>query len=291
METSQKPYRDAASAHRAIVATRWFALLAAFALATSCATFPRAGVDRIRRVELTSETLPASLDGYRVAFVSDVHLGNNFAPERLRALVAAVNAERPDCAILGGDYTRDASEIADFANAAGAISARDGVYAVLGNHDHYWEPWTLAKALRGEGIVILEDIAITTPRGLTVAGIDNLTDEYPDLSRFRDTLPESGAVILVSHTPDFAEESSLAPYRAMLSGHTHGGQITIFGYAPVIPSRYGQKYRTGTVTKDGTPVIVSNGAGFSGETLRFRLFAPSDFLLITLRSRAPTKPR
>lgn len=67
------------------------------------------------------------------------------------------------------------------------------------------------------------------------------------------------------------------------------GSITFFGYAPILPSEYAQRYRTGTVFKGNVPVIVSNGAGYSGERFRFRFCAPSDFLLITLRKPAPPK--
>lgn len=260
-------------------------------LLASCSSVPRIGVDRIRAIELAPANLPQSLDGYRIAFVSDIHYKNNFSARRLDALVGAINAARPDCVILGGDFTLSSAEMRDFSKRIGKLAAPEGVYAVSGNHDFYNSQKEMCRLLRAEGIVVLDEDDIVTPRGLTVAGINEFRDIYPDIDRFKKLTRQSSCTILVSHDPDFAEETDISPYAAMLSGHTHGGQITVFGYAPVIPSAYGQKYRTGTVMKDGTPVIVSNGAGYSGVVLRFRVCAPSDFLLITLRANGPTKDR
>lgn len=271
------------------------ALAASLALcllaATSCATFPRAGVDRVRDIDLCPEGLPHELDGYRIAFITDTHYGNNFPRERLERLVASVNEERPDCILLGGDYTNTAAETEEFAEVIGSLSAPGGVYAVSGNHDFYESPGKLCAALRKRGIVVLDETVARVPGNVEIAGINNFRDIYPDMARFEDIRKNSAFSVLVSHNPDFAEETDISGFDLMLSGHTHGGQITLFGYAPVIPSAYGQKYRTGTILKDGVPVIVSNGAGYSGVRLLFRFCAPSDFLLITLRASAPTKGR
>jgi hypothetical protein len=77
-------------------------------------------------------------------------------------------------------------------------------------------------------------------------------------------------VILVSHTPDFAENLKTDKIDLMLSGHTHGGEVTFFGlWAPYIPSDYGQKYRTGIIKTDKTTVLVSNGIGNTFLPIRF----------------------
>jgi len=259
--------------------------------AVSCASFPHNGVDRIRSISLYPENLPASLDGYKIAFVSDVHYGNNFSRARLDALFAGINAEKPDCIILGGDFTLGKKEMADFADAVRNLKASEGVYAVLGNHDFFNGRKEIITDLRNAGVVVLDETLINTPKGITIAGINDFRDIYPDLVHLREILEPSPFTILACHDPDFAEETNLSAFDIVLSGHTHGGQITLFGFAPVLPSAYGQKYRTGTVEKDGSKVIISNGAGYGGNILRFRLFAPSDFLLISLRANSPKKDR
>lgn len=258
-------------------------LLILFTLA-SCASGPKLGVNRIRRFELSASS-PALSRPYRIAFVSDVHLGNNFSNERFRRLIDSINAEKPDCILIGGDNTLGRANIEDFALEASRLSAPDGVYATLGNHDFYNGRSETIKTLRAAGIVVLQDTLVRLPGEIDIAGIGDLRDTFPDMAHFRDILETAPFTVLISHNPDFAEKLIPEDHRyfdLIVSGHTHGGQITLFGYAPVIPSEYGQKYRSGLVMKDDIPVIVSNGAGFGGRLLRFRLFAPSDFLLITL---------
>jgi len=90
---------------------------------------------------------------------------------------------------------------------------------------------------------------------------------------------------LMSHNPDYAEKlgESGAKIDLMLSGHTHGGQATILGfYAPLLPSAYGQKYRSGIVYKGDTEIIISKGVGNIRPALRF--CCPPDILLLTLKS-------
>lgn len=254
---------------------------------SSCAHIPTHGVNRVREVEIPIQDLPERLVGYRIAFVSDIHYGNNFSGKRFDRLISSVNEAGADCIILGGDYTRTRGDIPDFARLAGRFSAKEGVYAVMGNHDFYNGMALTVSSLRDEGIVVLDETAVETPRGLVIAGINDLRDIYPVTKRLGDILDRGEVTVLASHNPDFAEEADLDSFDLVLSGHTHGGQITFFGYAPVIPSLYGQKYRTGTVISQGVPVVVSNGAGYSGDVLRFRLFAPSDYLLVRLIAATP----
>ncbi len=251
-------------------------------------------VDRVREVTVVSPRVSASLDGYRVAFVSDIHFMNRYSRERLDALVDEINAAKPDAVILGGDFTLSGADSREFAEAASAFRAGEGSYATLGNHDFYNGKNRIVAALRSAGIVVLDGSAVETPRGLAIAGVADLRDEMPNLTALADALPDSGFTILSCHNPDLAgnlDREDIARFDLVLCGHTHGGQITLLGYAPVIPSEYGQRYRTGTILERGVPVIVSNGAGYSGERYRFRFCAPSDFLLITLRRSAPTNSR
>lgn len=267
------------------------AILASQTSLTSCASGPALGVDRIRKFDVAIEGLPDELVGYRIAFVSDIHYGNRFGGERLARLIDAVNALGCDAIVLGGDHTLGTREIAPFAKKASALKARHGVYAVLGNHDFFNGRAQSIRTLRKAGIVVLDETLVETPSGLVIAGINDVRDAFPAMGRFRDILNPDKTTILISHNPDAAEEIDLVGFDAILSGHTHGGQITFFGYAPIIPSRYGQRYRSGLARKDGVPVIVSNGAGYGGMVFRFRLFAPSDITEITLSRSGPYKDR
>lgn len=267
------------------------ALIAASSLSgISCASTPELGVSRVRRFELSvpaDAPSPVLSRPYRIAFVSDIHLGNNFSNERFRRLVNAINAEGPDCVLIGGDNTLGWMNIEDFAREASRLSAPDGVYATLGNHDFYNGRGRTIETLRAANVTVLQDTLVRLPSGPVIAGIGDFRDTFPSMAHFRDILSAEAFTILISHNPDFAEKmdrADLGLFDLIVSGHTHGGQITFFGYAPVLPSEYGQKYRSGWVMKDEVPVIVSNGAGFGGRFLRFRVGAPSEFLLITLKN-------
>lgn len=258
----------------------------------SCTSVAKQGVSNIRSVTIEIPDLPESLNGYRIAFVADIHFENRFSSQRFETLIRAINAQGADCIILGGDHTLGTAQIAPFARHVAALTAPDGVYAVIGNHDFYNGRAESIRTLRKAGIVVLDETLVITPGGLVIAGINDLRDIYPVMSRFNDILDPEAITVLASHNPDFAEEGDLSRFDLVLSGHTHGGQITFFGYAPIIPSLYGQKYRTGTVFVQETPVVISNGAGYGGnKPLRFRLFAPSDFLLVTLRRQIPALDR
>ncbi|ULQ59590.1 metallophosphoesterase [Brucepastera parasyntrophica] len=254
----------------------------------SCAGVPPAGVDRIREIAINNEAVPAELDGYRIVFVSDIHFKNNFSRERLEILIDAINASKPDCIILGGDHTLGTREINEFAEAASRLSAPDGVYAVIGNHDFYNGRKQSIQTLRNAGIVVLEESLIITPRNIVIAGFGDFNDVFPVLKYFHEIIDKDRFTVLATHNPYYAEYADISLFDVMLAGHTHGGQITFFSYAPMLGRGTGQKYRTGTVYKDGVPVVISNGAGYGGSgILRFRLGAPSDFLLITLQSNGP----
>lgn len=269
-------------------------LIVSSALFAGCSSLPHHSVNRIRASEIASAEIPASLDGYRIAFVSDIHFGNNFSRKHLARLIADINETDPDCIIIGGDDTLGPAQIAPFANAASALHAPEGVYAVIGNHD-FFNGWQESiRTLRDAGIVVLDETLIRTPRGLTIAGINDFRDTFPVMNKMNDILLQKDFTVLACHDPDFVEKISpeeLSLFDLVLCGHLHGGQITFFGYAPVLPSEYGQKYKTGTVYKNGVPVIISNGAGYGGMVMKFRFGAPSDFLLITLRSTSPKSDR
>ncbi len=253
------------------------------------------GASRVRDIIVSSRDIPQRLDGYRVGFVSDIHLGNNYTDARMERLVEEINAEKFDCVILGGDYTRDASYIKRFAELAGRLRARDGVYAIHGNHDIMNGKAQTTRALDDAGIRVLDQSHAKVTEGLSVSGVGDLRFEYPDMERTSKGIDAGDFAILAAHNPDLVEESAFARfaglYDLVLCGHTHGGQITLFGWAPVLPSRYGARYRTGIVQRGDAPVIISNGVGFSGKVFLFRVSAPSDFLALTLRSRDPSKDR
>lgn len=252
----------------------------------------------IKRFTITSPDLPASFDGTRIAFVTDVHRGAFFSQARVGKLVERVNALHPDMIVLGGDYVYANTDYEEscFAELA-KLEAPLGRFAVLGNHDYGEydrsdgssddaDPGEAIQAIDGAGLILLLNRGVWVSRGesrIRVGGVGDYQEDTPLLAPTIDGTNRRDFVILISHNPDFAEELPPGAVDLTLSGHTHGGQVTFFGvWAPYLPSDYGQKYRTGLVMTDSTTVIVSNGIGTIFPPVR--LFARPQIVEVTLNT-------
>jgi uncharacterized protein len=267
---------------------RRLAAAAVAALAVYTAVIEPRRLVTVRRT-ISLPNWPAALDGFRVGFLSDLHAGAPHAS--LHAIARAVdtlNAERPDLALLGGDYI-DAhplwgGRIQPEAIAQELSRLDPPTFAVLGNHD--WKQagdhmWT---ALHNAGIEVLENRALATTGDVYIAGLADVRCRRPDLPGTLATIPPDAPVILLAHDPD---AFPLVPDRVAitLAGHTHGGQIAIpVLRRPVIPSRYGERYARGHIVEDGRHLYVTSGLGTSG--LPLRLLAPPEVVVLELTSAA-----
>ena len=221
----------------------------------------------VNRVTLTIPNLPTAFKGKTLAFLSDLHHGPYVPLSYVRHAVEMTNALKPDLIALGGDYPhRSVKYIAPCVSELGRLHAPLGVYAVLGNHDHYYggQPHASA-ALRAVGIPELTNCGLWIEADgarLWLCGVD-------DFWRGRQNLPAAlggtttrDAVILLSHNPDYVERIHDPRVGLVLSGHTHGGQVDIPIYGPpIVPSLYGQKYAHGLARGPVTQVFVSRGIG------------------------------
>lgn len=244
---------------------------------------------------LSSPSLPEQFDGTRVVFIADIHAGRLFGPDRMRDLVETVDSLEPDVLVLGGDYVGGRSHGAEvFYPAATGFSAKLGKVAVLGNHDS-WEGESAARAgLAKAGFTLLDNNSVQlSSHGATiaVAGLEDYYTGRPSVQRAARGIDASGFAILVSHNPDaFASALPDEPgvFDLALAGHTHGGQLVLGGFAPLVPSQFGQRYRTGWRSESGVPILVTNGIGTVTAPVRF--FARPEINLITLRRGPASSP-
>jgi predicted MPP superfamily phosphohydrolase len=226
--------------------------------------------------------------------------------ERLEGIVAAANALEPDLVLLLGDYaaghrfvTRKIP-IADTASALTQLKAPLGVHAILGNHD-WWSdkaaqkrragPCLYGEALKAAGLPVYENDGIRLEHQGKPFWLLGLADQiafYNGPNRFTglDDLPgtlakvtDDAPVILMIHEPD-AFTQVPARVALTLAGHTHGGQVRLFGYSPVVPSAYGNRFAYGHVVEDDRHLIVSGGLGCS--ILPVRLGVPPEINVIEL---------
>ncbi len=237
-------------------------------LFSSCATLnvTHPGLGRVKKYDFAHKDVPASFNGFTIAFISDLHYKSKFTEKRLRGLVKTINKLHPDLLLMGGDY----QEGCQFVNE---------LCACLSCYDD------IVNGMRTHGIRILEHELDTVRKEnsrIIIAGVRNPFDLQANGVSPSTNLSPDDFVILLTHTPDYAEQVPIPNSDLVLAGHTHGGQVTLFGlYAPVIPSAYGQRFRSGLRhTTAGIPVIITNGIGTSRKSVR--LFAPSEVVLIRL---------
>jgi uncharacterized protein len=252
---------------------------------------------RVKRYALTPPNWPAGLR-LRIVALADIHACRPWmSPERIASLAEQANALQPDVIVLLGDYIAGVRLMAEpvaaseWASALSALQAPLGVWSVLGNHDWWGDPaaqqagsgpTVAGTALESVGIRVLENDVVRLEKdghGLWLAGLADQKALLPGKHRSRvkglDDLDgtivkvtDASPVILLAHEPDIFPK---VPSRISLTlcGHTHGGQVRIFGYSPIVPSRFGNRYAYGHVVESGRNLIVSGGLGFSTLPLRF----------------------
>jgi predicted MPP superfamily phosphohydrolase len=262
-------------------------------LSSSCGLLDTFGLETAEYI-CESPDVPAAFDGVQIAFVSDIHRGPFVSEVQVSRLVNRVNALRADLILLGGDYVYSGTKYeSSCLSQLSRLQAPLGCFAVLGNHD-YGRPDSAApgignviKATAEAGIPLLRNEGVWLEKNgqrIRLGGVADYTAGTSKLGPIVEGTGRGDFVLLISHNPDFSEDLPEDAVDLVLSGHTHGGQMTLFGaWAPRVSSKYGQKYRTGIVRNDVTTVIVSNGIGIS-TPLPIRVYAPAQIVVVTLRS-------
>ena len=252
----------------------------------SCASLSQNGVGRVRDYEVSSDQLPPEFDGYSIAFISDIHYPSKFTRSRLAKIVRKLQAETPDVLLLGGDFVTSDSYIEELFDSISSVKTVDGTYAVLGNHERRNKE-KVAKSMQVHDITLLDDKVVEIRRSgshIFIAGIHDSFKHDQFVTQPAETVPDSTYTVLVCHTPDYAERTSTTA-DLTLSGHTHGGQVSLFGlYTPVKNTAYGRRFLKGkNKTTSGSTIITTTGVGTSRRKIRFCV--PSELVLIKLYSR------
>lgn len=241
---------------------------------------------QIVRLDITHPDIPEDFEGFSMVFLTDIHHGPFFSQKRVARLADKVNKLTPDAVLLGGDnvHRQDIRHIFSFYSEMSKLKAEYGVYGVMGNHDYWMSEELSVQEMEKSNIRLLRNEGVWIEKGegrFYLGGVDDLMAGHPDVQSTIQGALEGDFILVLSHNPDVAESQSTKGVDWILSGHTHGGQVTLFGlWAPVVPSSYGQKYRSGLVQNGKTSVFVSNGVGTI--TPPIRLFARPQMILITL---------
>lgn len=243
------------------------------------------GISRVRTYKFSHPDVPAAFDGFRIAFISDLHYKSLFKEKGLENLVRLLNDQRADVLLVGGDLHEGCEYVAPVVSALAAVKVPMGIYVVLGNNDYEACYADIVRQLEAHNIHLLEHRVDTLKRDgaeILIAGVRNPFDLQKNGVSPTLALSPDDFVILLMHTPDYAEDVAITNTDLVLAGHTHGGQVTLFGlYAPILPSHYGQRFRGGLKrNSQGIPMIITNGLGTSNKNIR--MFAPSEVVVIEL---------
>ena len=221
--------------------------------------------NQVYDLEVTRHTvfiddLPAAFDGYRVAFITDTHVAPFIRRAHFENVVAQARAFDPDIVIFGGDFVswRRHIPLAGEVLTTG-LSARDGLFAVLGNHDYWASADEVKREFEARGVTFIINRAVPLQRGgeqLWLIGIDEMYRGEP-------RMPEvSGPCIGVSHHPDIIEIAADRRIDLLVCGHTHGGQVRVpFFGALVVPSRHEGEFAAGFHRVRNVLMYVSRGIG------------------------------
>jgi len=232
-----------------------------------------ARVDRLEVVQAQVTVPHQHLDGLTIAVLSDFHAGAFLSPDYLRRVIDQTNDFKPDLVCLLGDYvdgvlSRNAKNLVNagfvFPHLA-ELKAKHGVFAVLGNHDHWIDPVAVTAELTRHGITVLNNAAQRIGNNLLVAGVDDYWEGPASLSRALKQAGKDDFVVLLSHNPDINQEIiATDPVNLVLSGHTHGGQVRIpfLDQALWVPCSPRYKNNAGLIKEtERRSTFVSKGVG------------------------------
>jgi predicted MPP superfamily phosphohydrolase len=239
----------------------------------------------VERRQIRLPRLPNAFDGFRIVLLTDFHLHPFTTAGLIRRTVEISNGLKPDLVLLGGDFVCAFAEAAqELGPILEGLDAKHGVFAVLGNYDHFRGARVVLDALRHSSIRVLmnEGVQLTAGRAsIFLAGIDSVWAGWPDpRAAFLARRSEPVSLALV-HEPDYFDElSKLVPLDLQLSGHTHGGQVRLPGLGAIVLPPWGQAYVEGLYRVGTSQIYTTRGIGMVGVPFRFN--CPPEVTEITL---------
>lgn len=243
-------------------------------------------VARVVVVEIPVAGLPVALHGFTIAQISDIHVGPTIKRAYLEAIVQAVNRLGADLVAITGDLVDGSvQELAPHTAPLAALTAREGVYFVTGNHEYYSDAHAWIAELRRLGLTVLLNQHVVIRRRsamLVVAGVTDYSAHHFDPAHRSDPAaalagaPAGAVKLLLAHQPRSAAAAEAAGFDVQLSGHTHGGQF--FPWNFFVPMQ--QPFTAGLRRWGKLWVYTSRGTGYWGPPKRFG--APSEITCVRL---------
>jgi uncharacterized protein len=236
----------------------------------------------ITRVDLPVSGLAPPLNGVRIGFITDIHHSEMVPADDVRHAVSLVMMQRPDIIVLGGDYVTwgNRTFVGPVAELLAPLKAPHGVFAILGNHD---DDRDMPAALSARHITVLRDVRTRLSingEELELAGIRFWTRRVEDIARV--IRRAKSTVLLLAHDPRRLVEAASLDIPAVLSGHTHGGQVVVPGFGAL--ARRSFPVIAGLGERGSTTMFVSRGVGTVYVPVRIN--CPPEVAIVTLRRKS-----
>ncbi|MBP9664135.1 MAG: metallophosphoesterase [Pyrinomonadaceae bacterium] len=238
----------------------------------------------LEHVEIYLKRLPRKLDGLKIIQLSDTHHSPFTDLKHIERAVKVANRLRPDIFLLTGDYvSHERQYIAPVAAVLGQLKAKCGIYACLGNHDHWTDAEMVTDLFRGEGINMLVNKGFRfEARGSSfwLCGVDDHMVGKTDVpAALRGSFPDE-MKLLLAHNPIIFREAARLGIDLTLSGHTHGGQIKVRSDAKRLLAR--RRLKAGLHTRRNSQIYITRGIGTVVVPMRYR--CPPEISLLELRT-------
>ncbi|MDR2425125.1 MAG: metallophosphoesterase [Prevotellaceae bacterium] len=219
----------------------------------------------------------------RIVVASDLHLGYTIGNSKLNDFVELINKQNPDLVLLCGDvFDRSLRPVESLNMTANMrkIKAKYGVYAILGNHEHYGDPVRVASILADAGIILLRDSVVSPVPNIYLVGRDDFSNKYRrTLAELMTGLDSNKFIVLLDHQPHNLDEACAAGVDIQFSGHTHDGQV--FPINLITRLIYEKSY--GYYRKGDTHYYITSGLGLWGAHLR--IGTNSELVVLTVENK------
>ncbi|MFQ6101573.1 MAG: metallophosphoesterase [Anaerolineae bacterium] len=243
----------------------------------------------LERVDVPLPNLPAVLEGFTIAQLSDLHRGPETMQEDVTRAVELTLRQEADLIVLTGDYVSGSAEYAtSCAEPLSFLTACGDVLASLGNHDHWTDVNVVAGALTDVGLTVLRNAARAVADGLWVAAVDDVWERHADLDKALEGVPAGATIVLLAHEPDYADiVAADGRVGLQLSGHSHGGQVRLPFVGPPLLPYLAHKYPAGRYRVGSMWLYVNRGVGMISPAVRFN--CRPEVTLLTLRIPEPQR--
>jgi predicted MPP superfamily phosphohydrolase len=229
--------------------------------------------------------LPRELDGFRIVQLSDLHHSPFTSRKQIERAIETANSLQPDIVALTGDYvSKEREYAAPCAELLGELRPRHGVFAVLGNHDHWTDAALITDLFRAEGITVLINQGMRFEKNgaaFWLAGVDDTMVGLEDLPLALAGASEQEFKLLLAHNPIILRRAARAGVDLVLSGHTHGGQVSLRSDRSA-SGRPRRRLLKGLARQGETQIYVTRGLGTVVLPVRFG--CPPEVSLLELRT-------